>query len=123
MPKLTNYRIFSTLIMYLDEIVEYALSLPEAEETMPFGPNHLVMKVKNKMFLLLDLESMPIQFNVKCQPEKAIELREEFPESVFPGWHMNKKHWNTVFVNSQLSQQLIKEFISNSYELVKAGKK
>ncbi|MFM6948779.1 MAG: MmcQ/YjbR family DNA-binding protein [Aquirufa sp.] len=109
--------------MYLDEIVEYALSLPEVEETMPFGPNHLVMKVKNKMFLLLDLESMPIQFNVKCQPEKAIELREEFPESVFPGWHMNKKHWNTVFVNSRLSQQLIKEFISNSYELVKAGKK
>lgn len=109
--------------MYLDEIVEFALSLPEAVETMPFGPNHLVMKVNNKIFLLLDLESMPIHFNVKCQPEKALELRENFPESVFPGWHMNKKHWNTIFVNSHLSQHLIKEFITNSYDLVKSKKK
>ncbi|MHA8065356.1 MmcQ/YjbR family DNA-binding protein [Aquirufa sp. ROCK2-A2] len=105
--------------MYLDEIVEFALSLPNAEETMPFGPNHLVMKVNNKMLLLLDLESMPIQFNVKCQPEKAIELREDFPESIFPGWHMNKKHWNTILVNAQLSQQQIKDFILHSYQLVK----
>lgn len=109
--------------MYLDEIVEFALSLADAQETMPFGPDHLVMKVNNKMFLLIDLESMPIRFNVKCQPEKAIELREEFPESIFPGWHMNKKHWNTIFVKSHLSQHLIKEFITNSYDLVKSKKK
>ncbi len=109
--------------MYLDEILAYATSLPDAEETMPFGPNHLVMKINKKMFLLLDLESMPIQFNVKCQPEKALELREEFPDSVFPGWHMNKKHWNTILVNSHLSQQIIREFILNSYNLVKSKKK
>jgi predicted DNA-binding protein (MmcQ/YjbR family) len=105
--------------MYLDEIVEFALSLPDTQETMPFGPNHLVIKVNNKMFLLVDLESMPIQFNVKCQPEKALELREDFPESVFPGWHMNKKHWNTILVNAQLSQKQIKDFILHSYQLVK----
>jgi predicted DNA-binding protein (MmcQ/YjbR family) len=108
--------------MFLDEIVEFAISLPHAEETMPFGPNHLVMKVNNKMFLLLDLESTPIQFNVKCNPEKALQLREEYPDSVFPGWHMNKKHWNTIIVNSQVSRKMITEFISHSYQLVQNKK-
>jgi predicted DNA-binding protein (MmcQ/YjbR family) len=104
--------------MNLEEIVEFAISLPNAQETMPFGPDHLVMKVNNKMFLLLDLESSPIRFNVKCDPEKAILLREEFPDSVFPGWHMNKKHWNTILVNSQVSHKMITEFIEHSYRLV-----
>ena len=78
--------------MYLDEICEYCITLPGVEETQPFGPDHIVYKVKGKMFLLVGIEETPIRFNVKCNPERAIQLREDFPHAVLPGWHMNKKH-------------------------------
>ena len=105
--------------MYLDELVEFCLSLPEVEETQPFGPEHVVYKTKGKMFLLVGLEDSPIRFNVKCDPARAILLREEFPEAVLPGYHMNKKHWNTVIVDGRLSASQLQEFIDHSYELVK----
>ena len=74
------------------------------------------------MFLLLPLDSSPVQFNVKCNPERAIELREQYPQSVLPGYHMNKKHWNTVIVDGILSGRQLLGFINDSYDLV-AGKK
>jgi predicted DNA-binding protein (MmcQ/YjbR family) len=86
---------------------------------MPFGPNNLVFKRKLRIFLLVGLEDYPIRFNVKCDPEKAIALREEYPESIFPGYHMNKKHWNTVYVDGRLIDSQLHEFIRHSYELVK----
>jgi len=104
--------------MNIEQIRDHCLSLPNAEESMPFGPKHLVFKVCNKIFLLVGLEESPIRFNVKCNPTLAIELREQYPESIFPGWHMNKKHWNTVFVNGQITNNLIFECINNSYSLV-----
>ncbi|MBH2003450.1 MAG: MmcQ/YjbR family DNA-binding protein [Sphingobacteriia bacterium] len=108
--------------MYLDEIREYCLGKPDVEETLPFGPDTLVYKVNGKMFLLTGFDNDPVSFNVKCDPDKAVELREEFSASVFPGYHMNKKHWNTILVNGTLSDQQLREMIDESYHLVK-GKK
>ncbi len=109
--------------MDISLIHEYALGLPDAEETMPFGPDNLVFKVHGKMFLLLSLDASPIQFNVKCDPELALELREEYPQSVLPGYHMNKKHWNTIVVDGLLTKKQLLQFIADSYDLVtkKAG--
>jgi predicted DNA-binding protein (MmcQ/YjbR family) len=70
------------------------------------------------MFLLVGLEDSPIRFNVKCDPARAIQLREEFPEAVLPGYHMNKKHWNTIVVGPELSRLQLEEFILHSYTLV-----
>lgn len=108
--------------MNIEQIRLYALSKPNVEESFPFGEDTLVFKVNGKIFLLTGLDNTPLQFNVKCNPEKAIELREEFPENVLPGYHMNKKHWNTIVVNGRLNNKQIQSFIDDSYELVK-GKK
>ncbi len=96
---------------------EYALSLKNVEESFPFGNDTLVFKVDNKIFLLASLSSEKLQFNVKCNPEKAIELREQY-SSVLPGYHMNKKHWNTIVVDGELSTKQLKQSISDSYSLV-----
>jgi predicted DNA-binding protein (MmcQ/YjbR family) len=105
--------------MNADIIREYALSKPDAEESFPFGEGTLVFKINRKIFLLLSLDADPLRFNVKCDPEKALQLREEHPDTVMPGWHMNKKHWNTVLVDGSLPLRLLKEFIDDSYALVK----
>ena len=89
--------------MDIEQLRLYALQLPNVEETLPFGLDNLVFKIKGKMFLLLPLNNSPLQFNVKCNPEVAIELREQYPHSVLPGYHMNKKHWNTIVVDGSLS--------------------
>ena len=70
------------------------------------------------MFLLLALDASPLQFNVKCDPDRAVELREEYPEQVLPGYHMNKKHWNTIIVSGKLTRKQILEMIDDSYRLV-----
>jgi predicted DNA-binding protein (MmcQ/YjbR family) len=105
--------------MNIETIREYALSLGKVEEGFPFGENTLVFKVKGKIFLLLSLDAEPLRFNVKCEPDRAIELREEFPDSVLPGYHMNKKHWNTIIVNGQLPSKMVLEMIRNSFGLIK----
>ena len=105
--------------MYLDEIRDYCLSKSDAEETLPFGPDTLVYKVNGKIFLLTGFDSDPVQFNVKCDPDKAVELREEFSDCVLPGFHMNKKHWNTVLVNGTLSNKQLRAMIDESYHLVR----
>lgn len=103
--------------MNIGELLDFALSLPNVEETFPFGEEVLVLKVKGKMFLAISLNSIPLQFNAKCDPERAISLREEY-EDILPGYHMNKKHWNTVLLNGNIPAQLIRELITHSYELV-----
>ena len=108
--------------MNIETLRTYALSKPHAEESFPFGNETLVFKINNKIFLLAGLDSHPLQFNVKCNPDKSIELREQFPENVLPGYHMNKKHWNTIIVDGRLSNKQLQEFIDDSYNLVK-GKK
>ncbi len=104
--------------MNVEEIREYAISKPDVEESFPFGPETLVFKIAGKVFLLMGLEHDPLQFNVKCDPERAIELRDEF-ECIIPGYHMNKKHWNSVIVDGTLTSKKLKEQIDHSYDLVK----
>ena len=104
--------------MNIETIREYILQKSDVTEGFPFGEDTLVFKVKNKIFFLAGLDSSPLQFNVKCDPDKAIELRAEYPETVLPGFHMNKKHWNTVIVDGRLSAKQLKEMIDDSYELV-----
>jgi predicted DNA-binding protein (MmcQ/YjbR family) len=87
------------------------------EETLPFGPDVLVFKVMGKMFLLCPLDTEGLQFNAKCTPELATELREQY-SAVLPGYHMNKQHWNTVLVNGSIPVKLLKEWIDLSYQLV-----
>ncbi len=108
--------------MDIEQLRNYALNKPNTEESFPFGDDTLVFKVNGKIFLLFGVDNQPLQFNVKCNPDKAIELREAFPDAVLPGYHMNKKHWNTIVVNGQLSNQQLKEMVDDSYDLVK-GKK
>ena len=108
--------------MNIEQLREYALQKPFTEEGFPFGEDTLVFKVNGKIFLLTGLNSNPLQFNVKCNPDKAIELREEYPTAVLPGYHMNKKHWNTIVVNGVLSAKKIKEMVDDSYNLVKPKK-
>ena len=105
--------------MNIESLREYCLSKSGVEETLPFGPDTLVYKVYGKVFLLTGLDSDQLSFNVKCDPDKAIELREEFP-CVQPGYHMNKKHWNTILVDGSVSSKQLKEWIDHSYELVAA---
>jgi len=108
--------------MNIETLREYCLAKPGAEETLPFGPDTLVFKAGGKAFLLVGLDDEQLRFNVKCDPEKAIELREEF-SCVLPGYHMNKKHWNTVIVDGSVSSKQLKEWIDWSYQLVSAKKK
>ena len=93
------------------------MSKKGTEETLPFGPDTLVYKVAGKVFLLTGLNEEQLSFNVKCDPDKAIELREQF-SCVLPGYHMNKKHWNTVVVYGSVSTKQLNEWIDHSYDLI-----
>lgn len=106
--------------MNIEELREYCLAKPFAEETFPFDETTLVFKVLGKVFLLAGIDEQPLQFNVKCDPEYAIELREKY-SFVLPGYHMNKKHWNTVVCESGTSKKLLKELIDHSYDMVVNG--
>jgi predicted DNA-binding protein (MmcQ/YjbR family) len=103
--------------MTLDRLLEHSLSKPNVEETFPFGPDVLVLKVKGKVFLLIPLNSYPVQFNAKCDPERAILLREEHA-SIIPGYLMNKKHWNTIILDGTIPSSLIIKLVDHSYDLV-----
>ncbi len=108
--------------MNIEEIRNYVLQKNEVEEGFPFGEETLVFKTGGKIFLLIGLDSEELSFNVKCDPDKAIELREEYPDNVLPGYHMNKKHWNTIVAHG-LKNTFLKEMIDHSYELVKPKRK
>jgi predicted DNA-binding protein (MmcQ/YjbR family) len=94
----------------------FCLGLPFVDEGFPFGGDTLVFKVKNKMFALTGIDTFE-GINLKCEPEKAIALREKY-EGIKPGYHMNKAHWNTVSTDGSVSDKLIKELIMHSYALV-----
>ena len=108
--------------MHLDELREYCINKKGVEEGFPFGGDTLVFKVMGKIFLLSGIDSQPVQFNAKCDPEKAIELRENYP-CVLPGYHMNKKLWNTVLLDGSVPGTLVRELIDHSYELIRAKSK
>ena len=103
--------------MNIETLREYCLSKKAVTEDFPFGEDTLVFRVLNKIFLLVSLSSNPLQFNAKCDPDKAIELREQY-DAVQPGYHMNKKHWNTIIMNGSLSNAQLKEMIDDSYNLI-----
>lgn len=105
--------------MNIEELRQHCLRKPEVTEGFPFDSETLVFKVAGKMFLLVALDESPLRFNVKCDPERAIELRERYP-CVQPGFHMNKSLWNTVRVDGSVDDRLLLAWIDHSYtEVVK----
>ncbi len=105
--------------MNIEEFRDYCLSKKGVEETFPFDEVTLVFKVMGKMFALTGLEHEEFKVNLKCDPEKALEYREEY-EDILPGWHMSKKHWNTVHFERSLETGFLIELIDHSYDLVVA---
>lgn len=103
--------------MNIETLRNYCIKKKAVTEEFPFGPETLVFKVKGRLFLLTSLDAEQFQFNVKCDPEKAVELRDRY-DAVQPGYHMNKKHWNTVIVDGSIPMGLLKEMIDDSYILV-----
>jgi predicted DNA-binding protein (MmcQ/YjbR family) len=96
---------------------EYCLSKPHATESTPFGPDVLVFKVSGKIFALVAIDEVPARVNLKCHPDLALELRDRF-EQVTPGYHMNKKHWNTVEIETGIPDTELRKMIDHSHELV-----
>ena len=103
--------------MDIESIRNYCISKNAVTESMPFDDKTLVFKVTDKIFALAALDSYPLALNLKCDPEKAIDLRERF-ESVRPGYHSNKKHWNTIELNGEIPKDALYELIDHSYNLV-----
>ncbi len=106
--------------MNIEEFREYCLSKPHVEETLPFDQDTLVFKVAGKMFALCSLSDYAGGVALKCDPERAVELREQYP-AIQPGYHMSKKHWNTVYPEAFLPMGLLPELIDHSYDLVVQG--
>lgn len=102
--------------MNIEEYRNYCLSLAGVTEGFPFGEDTLVFKVMGKMFALTGIDTFQF-INLKCDPERAVLLREQHDE-IRPGWHMNKVHWNSVYTNGKLEDEFIKELITHSYELI-----
>lgn len=102
--------------MNIEEFREFCITKKAVTESFPFDKTTLVFKVAGKMFALTDLNP-PFQINLKCDPERALELREKYP-CVLPGYHMNKKLWNTIAIDGTLSDDFLKELIDHSYNLI-----
>ncbi len=105
--------------MNIEELRNYCVKKNHVEECFPFDDETLVFKVMNKIFCLVNL-TPPHSANLKCDPLKAIEMREKY-EEITPGYHMNKKHWNTIELGGSLRKSLLKELIDDSYNLVLAS--
>ena len=106
--------------MNIEEVRTYCFSKPYVTEDFPFDETVLVFRVAGKIFVLCALDAIPPHINVKCDPQKAIELRELY-NYVVPGFHMSKKHWNTIFIESVNNEQQLRTWIDESYELVIKG--
>ena len=104
-------------MMNAAELRDHCLSFTGAEETFPFGPNTSVFKIAGKMFALSRLAATPLTVSLKCEPGLAEALREAHA-AVLPGYHLNKRHWNTVIINGSLPEEMIKDMIEDSYDLV-----
>jgi len=105
--------------MNIEDYRDFCLSLPGTTEETPFGPDTLVFKVGGKIFALTDLQTFA-SFNVKCDPERAVELRERY-DYVLPGFHMNKKHWNTILVGTGAPDAQLRQWLTESYQLIVAA--
>jgi predicted DNA-binding protein (MmcQ/YjbR family) len=106
--------------MNIEELRSLCLSLSGVEETLPFGPDTLVYKVMGKVFCLVSLDTQPLQCNVKCDPDRVDGLREAF-SGVLPGYHMNKKHWNTIVFDGSFTDLQARSWVLDSYALVVSG--
>src|SRR5918998_1674587 len=103
--------------MDADELRRWCLDQPGAVEDFPFGPEHSVFKVAGKLFAISALERTPLEVSVKCEPELAVDLRNSY-EAIRPGYHLNKRHWNTITLDGSLPDQLVRDLIEDSYDLV-----
>jgi len=103
--------------MNASDLRDWCLGQPGAIEDFPFGPEYSVFKVAGKMFALSALERTPLEVSVKCEPELAVGLRESYP-AIRPGYHLNKRHWNTLTLDRSLPDQLVRDMIEDSYDLV-----
>ncbi len=103
--------------MNIESFQQYCLTKKGTTEDFPFGPDTMCLKVMGKIFAITGLDAVPFKVNLKCDPDYAIELREQHPE-IYPGWHMNKKHWNTVEFEGGLDAKLLRHLIDHSYDLV-----
>jgi predicted DNA-binding protein (MmcQ/YjbR family) len=99
------------------ELRSWCLDQAGALEDFPFGPEHSVFKVAGKMFALSALDRTPLEVSVKCEPELAVELRNSYP-AIRPGYHLNKRHWNTITLDGSLPDELVRDLIEDSYDLV-----
>ena len=106
--------------MTADALRRWCLERPGAAEEFPFGPNTSVFKVAGKMFALSALESRPLRVSLKCEPELAEQLRATYP-AVAPGYHLNKRHWNTVTLDGSIPDRTVLDMVEDSYDLVVAG--
>ena len=106
--------------MHAAELRKHCISLAGASETFPFGPVTSVFKVSGKMFALSRLDGVPLTISLKCEPALAEHLREAYV-AVLPGYHLNKRHWNTVVIDGSLDDQMIKDMVQDSYDLVVSG--
>ncbi|MFI6283056.1 MmcQ/YjbR family DNA-binding protein [Streptomyces sp. NPDC050988] len=103
------------------ELRTFCLSFNATVEDFPFSPEISVFKVLGKLFALTSLDARPLTVNLKCDPDDAVRLRAEYEGLIIPGYHMNKRHWNTVTADGDLPDQLVRELIEDSYDLVVAG--
>src|SRR5947209_2370494 len=103
-----------------DELRGWCLAQSGAIEDFPFGPQHSVFKVGGKMFALSALDRTPLEVSVKCEPELAVQLRDSYA-AIRPGYHLNKRHWNTITLDGSLPDQLVRDLIEDSYDLVVSG--
>jgi len=106
--------------MNIEILREYCISKKNVTESLPFGDDTLVFKTKERIFALVNLEG-DLSINLKCDPARAIELRERY-SSVIPGYHMNKKHWNTIYVDGTVPDKEILSWVDHSYDLVSRKK-
>lgn len=106
--------------MHLEELRELLMAQPACTEDTPFGPDVIAYRVAGKIFALVPLEPVPARVNLKCDPERAMELRDRWPDGVLPGYHMNKQQWNTVIL-TEVPPSLTRELIAHSWEQVVAG--
>lgn len=102
-----------------EQLKAFCLDQPAAEETFPFSAELSVFKVAGKVFALCALDEVPLRISLKCVPELAVKLRIEYP-AVIPGYHLNKQHWNTVLIDGSVPDDLVRELIEDSYDLVRA---
>jgi predicted DNA-binding protein (MmcQ/YjbR family) len=98
----------------------HCLAQPEAVEEFPFTPDHSVFKVAGKMFAISALKRQPLEISVKCDPERALQFRASY-EAIAPGWHLNKRHWNTITLGGDVPDALVRDMIEDSYDLVVDG--